>query len=66
MHPPVWYIPWLVDKNLFPGAIIIFHDGIRDAERSLRALPRILAAGQKRGLRFVSIGELMDAGRREG
>jgi peptidoglycan/xylan/chitin deacetylase (PgdA/CDA1 family) len=66
MHPPVWYIRWLVEKNLFPGAIVILHDGIRDAKRSLRALPRILATGQKKGLRFVSIGELMNAARQQG
>ena len=66
MHPPVWYIRWLVEKNLVPGAIVILHDGIRDAKRSLRALPGILAAGQKKGLRFVSVGELMNAARQEG
>jgi peptidoglycan-N-acetylglucosamine deacetylase len=63
MHSPVWYIRWLVEKNLVPGAIVILHDGISDAKRSLRALPHILAAGQKKGLRFVSIGELMKASR---
>lgn len=65
MHPPVWYIRWLVEKNLVPGAIVILHDGIADAERSLRALPQILAAGQRKGLRFVSIGQLMNAGRQK-
>lgn len=63
MHPPVWYIRRLVEKNLVPGAIVILHDGIPDAARSLRALPQILAAGQRKGLRFVSIGQLMNAGR---
>src|SRR6184192_1713873 len=63
MHPPVWYIRWLVEKNLVPGAIVILHDGISDAKRSLQALAHILAAGQKKGLRFVSIGELMKASR---
>lgn len=61
MHPPVWYIRWLVEKNLVPGAIVILHDGVPDAQRSLRALPHILAAGQKKGLHFVSIGKLMNA-----
>ncbi len=63
MHPPVWYIRRLVEKNLVPGAIVILHDGISDAKPSLRALPHILAAGQKKGLRFVSIGALMRASR---
>jgi peptidoglycan-N-acetylglucosamine deacetylase len=59
MHPPVWYIRWLVEKNLVPGAIVILHDGISNPSRSLQALPYVLEAGQKRGLRFVSISELI-------
>ena len=60
-HPPVWYIQWLIEKNLEPGAIVILHDGIADPSRSIAALPRILATGRERGLRFVSIGTLMGA-----
>jgi peptidoglycan/xylan/chitin deacetylase (PgdA/CDA1 family) len=55
----VWYIRWLIEKNLVPGAIVILHDGIRDPSRSIQALPHILTAGHQRGLRFVSIGALM-------
>jgi peptidoglycan/xylan/chitin deacetylase (PgdA/CDA1 family) len=61
IHPPVWYIRWLIEKNLVPGAIVILHDGIRDPSRSIQALPHILTAGHQRGLRFVSIGALMRA-----
>jgi len=64
MHPPVWYIAWLIEKNLAPGTIVILHDGISDATRSIRALSKILHAGCQRGIRFVSIGELMRASRR--
>jgi len=60
-HPPVWYIRWLAVKNLAPGAIVILHDGIADATRSVAALPDILSAGRYRGLSFVSIGSLMGA-----
>jgi len=63
MHPPVWYITWLVGKNLWPGTIVILHDGIPDPSRSIQALPQILDEGHRRGLTFVSIGELMTAGR---
>ena len=59
MHPPVWYIHWLVEKNLVPGAIVILHDGISDPSRSIEALPHILEAARRKGLRFVSISELM-------
>jgi len=59
MRPPVWYIRWLIEKNLAPGTIVILHDGIANPKRSIAALPQILAAGREKGLRFVSIGELM-------
>ncbi len=63
MRPPVKYIRWLVRKNLAPGTIVILHDGIRDATRGIEALPDILAEGKRRGLRFVSIGELIQEAR---
>ena len=59
MHPPVWYIKWLIKKNLVPGTIVILHDGISDASRSIEALPFVLEEGRKKGLTFVSIGELI-------
>jgi len=59
LRPPVWYIRWLIEKNLVPGAIIILHDGISNPSRSLQALPRILDAAHRKGLRFVSISELI-------
>lgn len=62
-HPPVWYIRWLVKKNLGPGAIVILHDGIPDPSRTIEALSDILVAGHKRGLQFVTVGVLMASGR---
>jgi peptidoglycan-N-acetylglucosamine deacetylase len=59
IHPPVRYITWLVRKNLVPGTIVILHDGISNPTRSIKALPKILSAGQEKGLRFVSIGALI-------
>lgn len=59
MHPPAWYIRWLIEKNLVPGTIVILHDGISNPTQSVGALPHILSAGHKRGLRFVSVGDLM-------
>jgi peptidoglycan/xylan/chitin deacetylase (PgdA/CDA1 family) len=58
-RPPVRYIEWLVKKNLVPGAIVILHDGISDASRSIQALPGILAEGERRGLHFVTVGALL-------
>ncbi|HEY4950761.1 MAG TPA: polysaccharide deacetylase family protein [Candidatus Acidoferrales bacterium] len=60
-HPPLRYIRWLIEKNLAPGTIVILHDGIPDPTRAIQALPHILAEGRKRGLTFVSIGELLAA-----
>ena len=65
MRPPVWYMRWLMEKNLRPGTIVILHDGIRDARKSVEVLPQILEAGKRRGLRFVTIGELMRAGEKQ-
>jgi peptidoglycan/xylan/chitin deacetylase (PgdA/CDA1 family) len=61
LPPPVSYIRWLVTGNLAPGVIVILHDGIEDPSRSIEALPHILESGARRGLRFVSVGELMRA-----
>ena len=60
-RPPLWYIRWLITKNLKPGTIIILHDGIKNPTRAIEALPYILREGEKRGLRFVSIGELISS-----
>jgi peptidoglycan/xylan/chitin deacetylase (PgdA/CDA1 family) len=60
MHPPVCYLRWLIEKNLRPGTIVILHDGISDPTKSIQVLPQILAAGREKGLRFVSIGTLME------
>ena len=64
MRPPVKYMKWLIEKNLRPGTIVIMHDGIRDARKSIEVLPQILEAGKRRGLRFVSIGRLVDVAAR--
>jgi peptidoglycan/xylan/chitin deacetylase (PgdA/CDA1 family) len=59
MHPPIWYIRWLINKNLRPGTIVILHDGIKDPSRTVAALPAILEQGRRRGFTFVTIGDLL-------
>jgi peptidoglycan/xylan/chitin deacetylase (PgdA/CDA1 family) len=61
LHPPVWYIRWLVTKNLAPGTIVILHDGIANPARTMQALLQILEAARRKGLSFVSIGTLKAA-----
>jgi peptidoglycan-N-acetylglucosamine deacetylase len=63
-HPPPAYIRWLVTKNLAPGVIIILHDGIADPSRMISALDSILVSGERKGLRFVTVGELLRATKR--
>ena len=58
-RPPLWYIRWLVAKNLRPGTIIILHDGIKNPTRTIEALPHILREAEKRNLRVVPVGELL-------
>lgn len=60
-HAPSAYIRWLVAKNLAPGVIVILHDGIADPSNSIAALEGILVAGHQKGLRFVTVGELLKA-----
>ena len=63
-HPPPAYIRWLVTKNLARGVIIILHDGIADPSRMISALDSILVSGERKGLRFVTVGELLQATKR--
>jgi peptidoglycan/xylan/chitin deacetylase (PgdA/CDA1 family) len=63
-HPPPAYIRWLVTKNLAPGVIIILHDGIADPSRMISVLDSILVSGERKGLRFVTVGELLRATQR--
>jgi len=60
-QPPVWYMKWLVAKNLAPGSIVILHDGIADPTGTVEALPSILEAAGDKGLRVVGVGELLAA-----
>ncbi|MGA8034346.1 MAG: polysaccharide deacetylase family protein [Candidatus Acidiferrales bacterium] len=62
-HPPLNYLRWLILKNLAPGTIVILHEGIPNASGAIRVLPQILEEGRRRGLKFVSIGELAETER---
>jgi peptidoglycan/xylan/chitin deacetylase (PgdA/CDA1 family) len=59
-HPPSSYIEWLIAKNLAPGVIVILHDGIADPSRMIDALDAVLAAGERKGLKFVPVGDLLE------
>lgn len=61
-RPPAAYIRWLVARNLASGVIVILHDAGGDRSNTIAALPGILEAGRNKGLRFVTVGELLAAG----
>jgi peptidoglycan/xylan/chitin deacetylase (PgdA/CDA1 family) len=62
-RPPAAYIRWAVAKNLRPGAIVVLHDAGGDRSHTVAALPGVLEAGRAKGLRFVTVSELMTAPR---
>jgi peptidoglycan/xylan/chitin deacetylase (PgdA/CDA1 family) len=62
-RPPAVYIRWAITKNLGPGTIVVLHDAGGDRSNTVEALPGILAAGRAKGLRFVTVSDLMAAPR---
>ena len=60
-RPPVAYIRWVIAKNLRPGAIAVLHDAGGNRSKSVQALEGILTDGERKGLRWVTLSELMAA-----
>jgi peptidoglycan/xylan/chitin deacetylase (PgdA/CDA1 family) len=58
-RPPKSYIRWAIAKNLRPGAIAVLHDAGGDRSRSVAALEGILADAGRKGLRCVTLSELL-------
>ena len=54
-RPGVAAIVSNVVDNVFPGAIILMHDGAGDRSQTLEALPQILQILTERGYRFEPI-----------
>lgn len=57
--PPRAYLEWAISKNLRPGAIVILHDAGGDRSTNIAALPTILDAAKTKGLRWVTLTELL-------
>jgi peptidoglycan/xylan/chitin deacetylase (PgdA/CDA1 family) len=47
-------------KGAKPGAIVLMHDGGGNRQRTVQALPQIIAGLKQQGYRFVTIPELME------
>ena len=62
-RPPAAYIRWAIARNLGPGTIVVLHDAGGNRSNTVAALDCILEAARARGLRFVTVSELMTAPR---
>jgi peptidoglycan/xylan/chitin deacetylase (PgdA/CDA1 family) len=58
-QPPAGYIRWAISKNLEPGAIAVLHDAKGDRANTVAALDGILADARAKGLRWVTLSELL-------
>jgi peptidoglycan/xylan/chitin deacetylase (PgdA/CDA1 family) len=58
-QPPAGYIRWAISKNLEPGAIAVLHDAKGDRANTVAALDGILADARAKGLRWVTVSELL-------
>ena len=56
--PFAWYTSRVVLHQVYPGAVIVLHDGGYKGRNTEKALRRILSELTKRGYRVVSLGEL--------
>lgn len=62
--PSVAYIRWAISKNLRPGTIVVLHDAGGNRSKTVAALEGILAEANKKGLRSVTVSELLAAGKK--
>lgn len=46
-------------KNIKPGAIFLMHDGGRNRQSTVEALPQVIEAIREKGLKVVTVGELL-------
>lgn len=46
-------------RHLRAGAIFLFHDGGKKREKTVRSLPKIIEEAKKKGVSFLTVGELI-------
>lgn len=59
MVPSVWINSHYIIQQVFPGGIIIIHDGPQIGLRSAQVLRRVLPALQSKGYQIVTLSELV-------
>ena len=47
-------------EHIQPGAVVLFHDGGGNRDRTVKALELVLAALEKRGFTSVTVSELLE------
>jgi peptidoglycan/xylan/chitin deacetylase (PgdA/CDA1 family) len=62
---PAVYIRWVIGKNLRSGVIAVLHDAGGNRSNTIAALEGVLEAGRARGLRWVTLSELLSARKEE-
>ena len=60
--PSTWFATHYVLQNVHPGSIIVLHDCGARGERTATALATILPELHRRGLRVVTLSELLELG----
>ncbi len=60
-RPPAGYIRWVIGKNIKRGVIVVLHDSGGNRSNTVSALEAILETGESRGLRWVTLSELLAA-----
>jgi len=48
-----------VERQVTPGAIIIFHDGTNGSAATVEAVRLVIAQLKRQGYRFVTVGQLL-------
>jgi peptidoglycan/xylan/chitin deacetylase (PgdA/CDA1 family) len=54
-----WMISTFITQKIFPGAIIVVHDGKDERVRTVEVLKRVLPDLQRRGYKVVTLSELI-------
>ncbi|HJQ27337.1 MAG TPA: chitin deacetylase family protein [Blastocatellia bacterium] len=57
-----WIISTFIIRKIFPGAIIVIHDGKDDRVRSAKVLRRVLPELQRQGYEVVTLSQLLSVG----
>jgi peptidoglycan-N-acetylglucosamine deacetylase len=57
----VWIISKYITTQVYPGAIIILHDGASDRLRTVKVLKKILPELKKRGYEIVTLSRLISS-----